>query len=126
MTKINVIPDCGNAPRKTFLRDFNIAFATGDADFIVEHVSDHITWEMVGDKTISGKEALSQAIHEMKDYTADESHILHMITHGKSAVLTGVIKMDGKTYDFCDVYEFVSAGKNILKHLKSYEIKTKG
>lgn len=125
MTKINVIPDCGNAPRKTFLKEFNIAFATGDAAFIMEHVAENILWEMVGDKVISGKEAFSQAIQEMKDYTADELVIEQVITHGNTAALSGIIKMDGKTYEFCDVYEFTSAGKNILKHLKSYVIKTK-
>lgn len=56
MTKITVIPDCGNAPKKEFLKDFNIAFATGEADFIIQHVSDNIVWSIYGDKDIIGKE----------------------------------------------------------------------
>ena len=62
MTKITVTPDCGNAPRKEFLKDFNIAFATGKADFIIEHVSDDIQWNIYGDKHVTGKESFIKEI----------------------------------------------------------------
>ena len=57
MTEILIKPDCGNAPRKKLLEDFNIAFATGDADFIIQNVSTDIQWTIFGDKVITGKEA---------------------------------------------------------------------
>ncbi|NJN27476.1 MAG: hypothetical protein HC819_16635, partial [Cyclobacteriaceae bacterium] len=97
MTKITVSPDCGNAPRKQFLKDFNIAFATGDADFIIQHVCDDIEWNIHGDKHISGKEAFTKEIYIMKEYSADEVVIHTIITHGREAALNGEMKIEGKT-----------------------------
>ncbi|MBU2916240.1 nuclear transport factor 2 family protein [Reichenbachiella agariperforans] len=124
MTKITVTPDCGNAPKKGFLKDFNIAFAKGDVDFIIEHVSDDIRWEIYGDQSIQGKEQFSKAINAMKNYVADEVIIHTIITHGKEASLQGEMKMTDKTYAFCDVYRFASAGSSIIKEMHSYVIET--
>lgn len=124
MTKITVTPDCGNSPRKGFLKDFNIAFATGDVDFIVAHASDDIHWEIYGDKSIHGKEQFSKEINLMRNYVADEVVIHTIITHGKEASLNGEMKMGDKTYAFCDVYRFASAGSSIIKEMHSYVIET--
>ncbi len=122
MTKITVAPDCGNAPRKVFLRDFNVAFATGDSDFIISHVRDDIIWTIYGDKHIVGKEAFTREINIMKDYTADEVAIHSIITHGREAALNGEMKMGQKTYAFCDVYRFTNTTSNVIKEMKSYVI----
>ena len=125
MTKITVKPDCGNAPRKEFLKDFNIAFATGKADFIINHVSDEIEWNIYGDKHISGKEAFIREVNIMKDYTADEVVIHFIITHGLEAALNGEMKMGDKTYVFCDVYRFTNTTSDIIKRMDSYVIEVK-
>ncbi len=125
MTKINITPDCGNSPKKELLKDFNIAFATGDANFIIDHVSDDIRWEIYGDKSIVGKEQFSKEIHMMKDYVADEVTVHSIITHGSEAALNGEMKMGDKTYAFCDVYLFKSAGSNIIKEMHSYIVAKK-
>jgi hypothetical protein len=124
MTKITITPDCGNSPRKGFLKDFNIAFATGDVDFIIEHVSDDIHWEIYGDQSIQGMEQFFKKINAMKSNVADEVVIHTIITHGKEASLNGKMKIGDKTYAFCDVYRFVSAGSSIVKELYSYVIRT--
>ena len=36
MTEINIKADCGNSPRKQFLKELNIAFAKGNPDFIID------------------------------------------------------------------------------------------
>ena len=36
MTKIISNPNCGNSPKMEFLKDFNIAFATGNVEFTLE------------------------------------------------------------------------------------------
>lgn len=36
MTKINIPFDCGNSPKREFIKQFNIAFAKGNADFIID------------------------------------------------------------------------------------------
>lgn len=123
MTKITVLPDCGNAPRKEFLKNFNIAFATGDANFITDYVSDDILWQIFGDKSIQGKEDFIKEINIMKEYTADELVIHSIITHGREAALNGEMKMGDKTYAFCDVYRFTNTTSNIVKKMNSYVIK---
>ena len=120
MTKISIKPDCGNAPRKEFLKSLNIAFATGDADFIIDHVSDDISWMIYGDKYITGKEDFNKEINIMKDYTADEVVIHSIITHGREAALNGEMKMGEKVYAFCDVYQFTNTTSNIIKRMDSY------
>lgn len=54
--KIIAPEDCGNAPKKLILRDFNIAFYTGDKDFILDNISENITWNIIGDSIVQGKE----------------------------------------------------------------------
>lgn len=124
MTKINIEADCGNSPKKEFLKNFNVAFATGDAQFIIDHVSDDIQWTMYGDKELKGKKDFAKEINIMKDYVADEVIVHSIVTHGAEAALNGEIKMGGKSYAFCDVYRFVSAGSTLIKELKSYVIAT--
>lgn len=122
MTKIVVPFDCGNSPKREFIKEFNTAFAKGNADFIIEHVSDDIVWTMHGDKKIEGKESFSKEIHKMKEKVADEMTLHSVITHGKEASANGEIKMDGKTYAFCDVYVFAKTTGKIIKRIDSYII----
>ncbi|WP_370087445.1 nuclear transport factor 2 family protein [Ekhidna sp.] len=124
MTKINIQTDCSNSSKKEFLKDFNVAFATGNADFIISQVSDDIRWIMYGDKELKGKKDFAKEINIMKDYVADEVTIHSIVTHGAEAALNGEIKMGGKSYAFCDMYRFVSAGSTKIKELKSYIIST--
>lgn len=123
MTKINIQADCGNSPRKEFLKELNIAFAKGYADFIVEHASDDIVWTIYGDKKIVGKEAFSKEVHAMKQYTADEMILHSVITHGRDAAANGEMRMGDKTYAFCDVYTFTNTTSMVLKEMQSYVIK---
>ena len=120
MTKITVHANLENAPKKEFLKDFNIAFATGEADFIIDHVSDDIHWMIYGDKEISGKEYFSKEVYNMKDYKADEVTIHTIITHGKEAACNGEMRMGDKIYAFCDVYRFTSTRSNTIKEMRSY------
>jgi len=125
MTKINVGVSFGHAPKKEFLKEFNVAFATGNSDFILAHVSEDILWNMHGDQQIKGYDAFKQSIESMKSHTADELSIHSIITHGKEAALSGEIKMGGKTYNFCDIYRFKSAGSTIIEQLDSYVVEDK-
>lgn len=123
MTKITVQPDCGNSPKKEFLKNFNVAFGKGKAQFIIDCVTDDIVWNMVGDKTIIGKEDFAKAINKMKDKEASELFIEKIITHGKEGATNGIITMKNrKKYAFCDVYEFKSSSSKMLKTLTSYVI----
>lgn len=124
-TKITISKDCGNSPRQAFLKEFNTAFAKGDAEFIIDHVSEDIVWYIHGDKQLKGKEAFAQEIESMKTYVADEMILHNTITHGRTASANGEIKMDGKVYAFCDVYRFTGAKGTVLKEIQSFVIETK-
>ena len=122
MTKINIPINCNNSPKRQFVKDFNIAFAKGNADFIIDHVSDDIVWLIHGDKKIVGKEDFIKEIHQMQNETADELTLKSIITHGKEASANGEIKMNGNSYMFCDVYNFKSTTGKIIKTMESYVI----
>ena len=61
----------------------------------------------------------------MKDYVADAVTVHSIITHGAEASLNGEMKMGEKTYAFCDIYHFTSAGSNIIKEMNSYVVEKK-
>ncbi|WP_308992473.1 nuclear transport factor 2 family protein [Mariniflexile litorale] len=115
MTKINIQADCNNAPKKEFLKDFNIAFASADTDFLLNHVDENIQWTIYGDKKIEGKKHFEKAILEMKNYVADEMNIFTIITHGVEAAVNGSMKIKDSIYNFCDIYQFKSLGVKPLQ-----------
>ena len=124
MTKLTNAPDCGNSPKKKFLKTFNESFANGDTTFICSHVSEDIVWEIHGDKSIKGKQNFNKEIHSMKHNIADELIIHSIITHGKEASVNGEIKMGNSKYAFCDVYRFTSAASTKINEIQSYVIQT--
>ncbi len=94
-----------------FLRKLNEAFARSDTDYIIEQVTEDITWNIVGDKIIQGIGAFEADLKSMESVNTYELDIAHIITHGKSASVNGTMKMktpEGTehTYAFCDVYTF--------------------
>ena len=72
MIKINIGTDCGNSPKKQFLKEINIAFAKSDSDFLIASVSDKIIWDIIGDRKIEGKENFAEELEKMKSQKASE------------------------------------------------------
>lgn len=122
MVKVNVQADCGNAPKKLFLRDFTIAFAKDNAAFILEGVADDVCWEMVGNSTANGKMEVERVLKAMLDSSMVELTIANIITHGDAGAVNGSMTFkDGTTYGFCDVYTFTSHGKKAkIKTITAY------
>lgn len=124
MIKIKVEADCGHSPRKEFIRDFNIAFAKGNGEFILNSVKENIKWNMYGDFELNGKAAFQKEIEKMLEYPRPKELVIDsIITHGRDASASGRIVMDENTYAFCDVYKFQNTTKNTLVDLKSFVIK---
>lgn len=119
--------DCGNAPKKAFLKEFNIAFAKGDSTFIAESVSDDLSWEIVGEKTIEGKIEFTEWLEGLGDHQVTEIHIKNILTHGRTGAVDGTLYMkDGRCIQYCDLYHFTSAGKKAkIKSMTSYVIGVK-
>lgn len=122
MLKVHCPVDCGNAPRKQVLKDFNIAFAAGDVDAVLSIVHDDIVWDIVGERRVEGKAAMRATLEAMKDSRATELHIHHIITHGNQAAAHGVLTFEGgMKYAFCDVYVFAGFSKTAeLRQITSY------
>lgn len=123
MTKIISSPNCGNSPKMEFLKDFNIAFAKGDVEIIVDSVTDEIIWDIIGDRKIEGKENFTQELEKMKSENVSELRIDQILSHGKEGAANGIIKMqNGKKYAFSDFYKFQGAKGATIKSITSYVI----
>ena len=116
--------DCGNAPKKIFLKEFTVAFANNDMVFITENITDSFHWNIIGKKSIQGKEKFVENLKEMKNSKVTELNIRNIITHGNTGSVNGTIILENKkSYAFCDVYNFTSTSKNSkIKKLTSYVI----
>lgn len=122
--KLNIKTDCGNAPKKEFIKDLTIAFASYDLDEVMPHLSDQIQWTLVGDETIVGKERFRSELEKMRGNKAVELSIFQIITHGREASIQGEMVMQNKNvFSFADFYEFTSASGKTVKAITSYVIK---
>lgn len=121
MFVIEAPKDCGNAPKKQFLVDYQRALAEKDLDFLSNHLSARIKWEIVGEMTISGKEEFLKHISETKFGKAQHLVVETVITHGTDAALSGrLTTADGGIYHFCEVYKFKGFKGFELASIKSY------
>lgn len=107
-----------------FLQKINEAFAKSDTAFIVDNVTNDITWNVMGDQSISGKEDFEKALQQMEQDEPMELTIKNIITHGKSAAVDGVMTIPGgdKQYAFCDVYTFSGFKEPKIKEMTSYVV----
>ena len=109
-----------------FLRQLNEAFANSDIDFIIQNVTDDIKWTVQGDFSLQGKEDFTKALEEMAAPEPFELEIENIITHGRSASVDGIMRSgDGKTYAFCDIYQFNGFKNAKVKEMTSYVIELK-
>lgn len=124
MGKISIQTDCGNSPRKLFLKDLNVALANGDKDFLTNNIPQKIKWEISGKKKVSGQEDYIKTVLHHKLWKAKELVIDTMITHGPDASVSGtVISADNSEYAFCDIYRFKGAGGTIINSITTFLIK---
>jgi hypothetical protein len=123
MAKIQIQTDCGNAPRKLFLKELNIAFANGDFDYIITIIQEEITWDIVGYKRINGKEAYLNELTRHKLWKVQQLIIDKIITHGPDASVSGeIITTDNKKFAFLYIYRFKGAGGTTINAIKTFMI----
>ena len=126
MTRVIVSKDCGNSPKNIFLQKLTIAFAKGDSKFIFRNVTDNIRWDIVGNRLIEGKEDFFDALDRIKTDQIVQLNINHVPTHGKAGAVDGTKKQkNGKTFAFCDVYEFHNTIGTSVREIISYVIEIK-
>jgi hypothetical protein len=127
MTKVTISEDCENAPKKEFIKDFNIAFAKEDIDYILDCFADGAHWEMVGAQSWDGKEEIAKALKTMNGGEASELIIDSILSHGDKCAANGILKYpDGSSVAYCDIYTFTGHAKDAkIKTLKAYAIDIK-
>jgi hypothetical protein len=124
MTKVIISEDCGNSPKNIFIQKLTIAFAKGDARFILGSITDDIRWNIVGNTLIEGKAKVAETLKRLE--TATELTIDHIATHGKAGAVNGTRKLTSeKVFGFCDVYTFSNAKGSAIKEITSYVIELK-
>lgn len=128
MAEINCAEDCGNSPKKAFLKEFHTAIAKRDREFILENISDGIRWNIVGDQLRQGKSDYAQKLEQMLSEEIAVLTIDHIITHGRDAAVSGTKQLaNGETIAFCDVYVFSGFGKKAkVKEIDSFVIALDG
>jgi len=118
--------DCGNAPKKQYILDFNIAFAKADISKILEMFDDDAIWDMVGSEVVKGKVAIKNELESMAFAEAKVLEVENIISHGKLCSANGEMHHKDSKVAFCDVYTFSSHAKDAkIKTLKSYGIDIK-
>lgn len=123
MTKIISKPNCGNSPKMEFIKEFNIAYANGDVEFINASVTEDIVLNIIGDKKIEGKENFIQELEKMQSQKIGELVIEQILSHGKEGAANGIIELsDGRKYAFADFYVFQGAKGKKIKTITSYII----
>ncbi len=123
MTKLTIHADCNNAPEKHILRDLNIAFAHADVEAILNHFTDDIHWQIVGETDLRGNETVRTALEAMQDTVTTELTIHATVTHSPEAAVHGVITTEqGGSFAFCDIYRFASPSANKINAMTSYVI----
>lgn len=127
MIKTTTTEDCENDPKKQLVKDFNIAFAKEDIDFILNCFVEDAHWEMVGAQAWDGKEAISAALKTMNGGEASELVINNILSEDNRCVADGVIKYpDGSAVAYCDVYAFTGhEASPKIKTLTAYAIELK-
>jgi hypothetical protein len=118
MIKINVLPNCNNAPKKLFLGDFASAIANGESEFILQSLTNEFVWDIVGKSKTSGKENFINAHIECNLWKVKLLSIDTIITHGAEASITGRIQTENNTsFQFCQVFRFKSAGTSTINSI---------
>ncbi|QYO66803.1 nuclear transport factor 2 family protein [Leptolyngbya sp. 7M] len=110
------------------VKKINDAFAANNVEGFLENCSESVSWTMVGDRTVQGKDAIRGFMSEMAGSEPPVFGVDRMIANDDSVVCYGDMTMkdgDGKTSDwsYCDIYHFTD-GKVV--EMASYVIKKKG
>lgn len=116
--------DCGNAPKKVVLKDLIEAFAKNDREVIEKFCRKDVSWNIINDISVQGVDAIIDVLETKWPEEIEKLQLLNVITHGHTAAANGTASFtNGTTLAFCNVYKFVSPGKNLIKEMTSYVIK---
>ena len=124
MAILEMHADCGNAPKKNFIRDVNLAFVEENVDYLLEHTAEDIVWTMTGTQPITGKAAFRAELERMHGNPVTKLTLDTILTHGREAAARGRLEFaDGSTYAFADFYLFTGAKGDRIRAITTYLVK---
>jgi ketosteroid isomerase-like protein len=104
---------------KQTLIDANQAVTRGDNEGFLAHCTEDVIWEFVGDRTITGKDAVRAYMHQVY-IEPPLFDVEHIIAEGDLVTAMGTISMKNSSgqlikYAYCDVWRFSSGKMAALK-----------
>jgi uncharacterized protein len=114
--------------RKEIVQRINEGFAENNLEKVLSFCTDDITWTMVGDTTVRGKDAIRKWMASM-DPQPPQLRIQQTVAEGDTVVARGDMTMQEHKdrpsipYTFCDIYRF--AGDKVVE-LTAFVIRTDG
>jgi uncharacterized protein len=97
--------------RKDIVQRINNAFAENNLEKILSFFKDDVTWTMVGDTTVRGKDAIRKWMASM-DPQPPQITVHDTVAEGDVVISRGDMRMQEKKngpaipYTFCDIYRF--------------------
>lgn len=113
--------------KEKFLKEVNKAYAEGNAQFLMDHITDDICWEIVGEKYIQGKTEFQEVLDQMKEMPPMDIDVDNIIVSEHYGIAEGVVKSRNrlgqkKHFGFCDIYKFIEGPEIKISNIKSYVI----
>ena len=126
MTNIIAQVDCGNSPKKEFLKDFVIALAKADREFVLGSITEDIQWKIVGQVIYTNKEQFIQQVQQQPIWKVEELRVEAVVTHGTDASVSGrVLTATGARFAFCHVLKFKAFKGALIKKLQTFIMEEK-
>ncbi|MEJ1239748.1 hypothetical protein WBG78_16545 [Chryseolinea sp. T2] len=120
--KISIPADCGNSPRKRFIKDIIVAIAEGDDAQLLKLITNEPEWDLVG-KSTKTPMPFVKTLEKSALWNAKSTTINTIITHGTDASVDGMlITLKGSLLAFCHVISFGGAGGFKIKSVRSFLI----
>ena len=97
--------------RKEIVQQINQGFGENNLEKVLSFCTDDLTWTMVGDTTVKGKDAIRKWMASM-DPQPPQFTIQQTVAEGDLVVTRGDMLMQQKKngpsipYTFCDIYRF--------------------
>lgn len=116
--------NCKNSPKRELLRDLSILVVKQQLEEPLDWLEEDVEWEIIGDESIHGLEAVEEKLKSFLETPIQEFHIDKIITHGNTAALNGkIIHENQSTIAFCHIYLFKGHRKTAkIKEITSYVI----
>lgn len=110
---------------KAIIEEVNASFAENNLEGFLAHCADNVAFTMVGEATVTGKEAVRQQMGKM-DSEPPKITTDKIIVDGEFAAAHGDMTMKDKAgksvpYSFCDIYHFRD---DKITELKAFVVKT--